>query len=692
MLLIHGCFFVFSFFSSGWGAAGSGTGGSHDQTNDSHVIVPHVNLVEWHYKGLEIYFDILLLLISICLFRTFYPKVPRLPDYVPQSITLIVVGVIFGAIKFSGKKNTFRNTVWQLTPTYFFKFLLPPAVLDSSYALYNRTFVDYLGSILIYAVLGTVLSFLLIGGIMFGLDVAGAMEPDIPEITINSYFLFASMIVAVDPVAVLEIFQETGVNLGLYHMVFGESLLNDAVTIVLYSIMKEFINSDFVSSVDVGNGFASFFTISLGGLGVGVAFGVVSSILTRFKSEFSTLLLILLAYLSYILGDCLGWSGLIAMVGCGLVQAAYAFNNISNDSRIALRQIVKQIAEVCESLIFFLIGISLFVSDLHWSSGFCLWGIAICVLARTVVVLLLSWLINIFRINDMSISFREQFILIYGGLRGAVCLSLALLVDEQKLGIQGLEVKRIIVTGTLFVILVTVGLLGMTMKPIVRLLHVKLYPGRNLSLFAISLDQVVDHALVGVEGVVGSKGRNRVRAFVTRIDDSFIRRLLQRDPVSHDEKIVKVHEKIALKLHYATICPKKSSLYLTDLAQPLVRQYLSASESSPGMFAKADGVQQSGWSLGGEMLPSRSQEDLDREVLQQTGGRRASISPTWKDQEDFEDTFFGMMRRKSVCIQLKEDEEGRKEHRKMDEAVQDDRNTWKFCSNQYPKKDYPSFN
>ncbi|BHF81935.1 hypothetical protein SprV_0802507000 [Sparganum proliferum] len=629
MLLIHGCFFVFSFFSSGWGAAGSGTGGSHDQTNDSHVIVPHVNLVEWHYKGLEIYFDILLLLISICLFRTFYPKVPRLPDYVPQSITLIVVGVIFGAIKFSGKKNTFRNTVWQLTPTYFFKFLLPPAVLDSSYALYNRTFVDYLGSILIYAVLGTVLSFLLIGGIMFGLDVAGAMEPDIPEITINSYFLFASMIVAVDPVAVLEIFQETGVNLGLYHMVFGESLLNDAVTIVLYSIMKEFINSDFVSSVDVGNGFASFFTISLGGLGVGVAFGVVSSILTRFKSEFSTLLLILLAYLSYILGDCLGWSGLIAMVGCGLVQAAYAFNNISNDSRIALRQIVKQIAE---------------------------------------------------------------FILIYGGLRGAVCLSLALLVDEQKLGIQGLEVKRIIVTGTLFVILVTVGLLGMTMKPIVRLLHVKLYPGRNLSLFAISLDQVVDHALVGVEGVVGSKGRNRVRAFVTRIDDSFIRRLLQRDPVSHDEKIVKVHEKIALKLHYATICPKKSSLYLTDLAQPLVRQYLSASESSPGMFAKADGVQQSGWSLGGEMLPSRSQEDLDREVLQQTGGRRASISPTWKDQEDFEDTFFGMMRRKSVCIQLKEDEEGRKEHRKMDEAVQDDRNTWKFCSNQYPKKDYPSFN
>ncbi|VDL99954.1 unnamed protein product [Schistocephalus solidus] len=690
-MLIRGFLFIFLPFASRFSVVASGTSGVDHAINDSHVIVPHVNLLEWHYHGLELYFDVLLLLISICLFRTFYPKLPHFPEYVPQSLTLIVIGVIFGAIRFSGRKNTFQNTVWQLTPTVFFKFLLPPAVLDSSYALYNRTFVNYLGSILIYAVLGTVLCFLFIGGSMFGLDVAGAMEPGKPEITINSYFLFASMIVAVDPVAVLEIFQETGVNLGLYHMVFGESLLNDAVTIVLYSIMKEFINSVSVSSEDVGKGFASFFTISLGGLGVGIAFGVVSSILTRFKSEFSTLLLILLAYLSYILGDCLGWSGLISMVGCGLVQAAYAFNNISNDSRVALRQIVKQIAEVCESLIFFLIGISLFISDLRWSSGFCLWGIVICVIVRALVVLLLSWLINFFRINDMSISFREQFILVYGSLRGAVCLSLALLVEEQKLGPQGSEVKRIILTGTLFVILFTVGLLGTTMKPIVRLLHVKLYPGRNLSLFAISLEQILDHTLVGVESVVGSKGRNRVRSFITRIDDSFIRPLLQRDPVSHDEKIVKVHEKIALKLHYATICPKKSSLYLADLAQPLVRQYLSAREYSPDMFAKSDGVQQSEWSLGDGMLLSRSQEELDRELLQRTGGRRVSISPKWKDQEDFEDTFLGMMRRKSVCLQLKEDEEGKKELRKKSEAIQDDENIQKFYSKKYPKKDYPGF-
>lgn len=212
---------------------------------------------------------------------------PKINKVLPESSLLIVVGVIIGLILYSSTKFH----VSPLTPNTFFFYMLPPIILDAGYFMPNRLFFDNLGTILLMAVIGTIFNVATIGefgknlvgrsfdkqnispistgGSLYFCGMAGIFG-DIQTPLLDT-FLFSSLISAVDPVAVLAVFEEIHVNEILYIVVFGESLLNDAVTVVLYHMFETYneMGLENIQVTDVVNGMLSFLCVALGGVFVG---------------------------------------------------------------------------------------------------------------------------------------------------------------------------------------------------------------------------------------------------------------------------------------------------------------------------------------------------------------------------------------------------------------------------------------
>ncbi|VEL07636.1 unnamed protein product [Protopolystoma xenopodis] len=508
-------------------------------------------LVAWRFKEFSIYVTVMLFLSIVIVLRIFFHRIPLLSTYLPESLILIAVGAVFGAIIRFTELEIRHPSTWQLSPKLFFEILLPPIVLKSAYELHNRVFCEFLGVIIIFAVVGTILNFLIIGPCMFLLQNIGAMGSPALGVDIKDCLLFSSLIIAVDPVAVIAIFQDIGVDLGLFYMVFGESLLNDAITVVLYQIMKVFVTKEEVAAPEIVIAFVSFFTVSLGGLCIGIVFGVLTCLITRFPSSMEVIVVIMMGYFSYIMGDTVGWSGIISMVGCGLVQASYAFHNLQPSSVMIVKRVTQILAELSETIIFLFLGVELYRDDLVWHSGFVLWSLVMSLLTRLLVTPLLTLLINLTR--ETPISWTEQLILVYGGVRGAVSFSLAMLIEASSLadGEQGARIRGVFITATLFVILFGLFINGVTLKPMIRLLKIRLQVEPDGSMFNQLNLEAIDYLQAGAEIIAGVCGqRSLARFWEHRVNERYLRRFLQRWPHVHARnRLVKAYQIELIRQH-----------------------------------------------------------------------------------------------------------------------------------------------
>uniref|UniRef100_A0A3P9DL43 Sodium/hydrogen exchanger n=1 Tax=Maylandia zebra TaxID=106582 RepID=A0A3P9DL43_9CICH len=475
---------------------------------------------------------------------------------IPESALLICFGFILGGMIWAADKvQTFR-----LTPTVFFFYLLPQVILDAGYHMPNKLFFTNLGGILVHAVIGTCWNAASLGLSLWGCQMGGAMG-DL-DIGLLQYLLFGSLMAAVDPVAVIAVFEQVHVNDVLFIMVFGESLLNDGVTVVLFNVFDAFVSlgGPKIDAAEIIKGIVSFFVVAFGGSLVGLVFGLLISLLTRCTKNIQIIepgFIFVLGYLSYLTAEMLSLSAILSIVFCGMCCQKYINANMDENSVQTVRYAMKAFANGSETIIFVFLGISAIDKVIWvWNTGFILLTLLFVLVYRFIGVFFLTWILNRYRL--VPLEFVDQVIMSYGGLRGAVAYGLAVMLDENKI-----KEKNLMVCTTLIVVYFTVILQGITMKPLVMWLKVKRAAVTEVSLLEKLTNKMFNHTLVAIEDISGQIGHNYMRSKWKYFEENWMSWILMKPSArKKQDQVFDVFHQLNLKdaMEYVTEGERRGSL------------------------------------------------------------------------------------------------------------------------------------
>lgn len=194
----------------------------------------------------------------------------------------------------------------------FFNLLLPPIILSSGYELHQANFFRNIGTILTFAFAGTFLSAVVIGMILY---VYGLIPGTLTLSFVDAISVGATLS-ATDPVTIIAIFNTYKVDPKLYTIIFGESILNDAVAIVIFETAQRYNKgeSEGYGIVSFFEGIGIFLVTFFVSLAIGVIIGVGTALLLKFTyvrrfPKIESCLVILIAYATYFFSHGLHQSG-----------------------------------------------------------------------------------------------------------------------------------------------------------------------------------------------------------------------------------------------------------------------------------------------------------------------------------------------------------------------------------------------
>jgi monovalent cation:H+ antiporter, CPA1 family len=361
----------------------------------------------------------------------------------PYTVGLVLTGI--------GLAVAGLETGAMLTHDFIFEVILPPLLFEAALSIRWRELRRDLLPVIVLSTLGVVISAVAVAaGMVRFLAWPAAPADDVGVLSAST-----------DPLAVLALFRETGIKGRLGLLVESESLFNDGVAAVLFALVltwAQATDGSQLTTVTVGRTLA---LMTGGGILVGIACGAAAIALAGRTSDHlvEATLTAVAAYGSFLLAETFQFSGVLATVAAGLLMGnlgvlreAENRNFFSADGRSFVIGLWEFAAFIANSLIFLLIGLRVAAMPLTGVGARALFlaiGLVLAGRALTVYPVCLF-----FRLSTWAIPLREQHVLWWGGLRGALALALALalppsfpLYNEILITAFGVVVFAVVVQG-----------------------------------------------------------------------------------------------------------------------------------------------------------------------------------------------------------------------------------------------------
>ncbi|MBM9515256.1 cation:proton antiporter [Desulfogranum marinum] len=383
----------------------------------------------------------------------------------PYTVALLVLGLSLGLAERSGVfPENFEllghalQLVVRIDPHLIMFLFLPTLIFESAFAMEVHLFRRAFLQIAILATPGLLVSILLtaiLAKLFFPWNWSWPAA-----------LLFGSLISATDPVAVVALLKELSSRKRLETLLEGESLMNDGTAIVFFALFYHLILDGTPQETSWGLfsfvGWQFLWGVSIGLL-VGLAFGTLAMVLIGkvFKDAMVEITIsVAVAYLAFLVAETIFHvSGVMAVVALALLLAGVGKTRISPEISEFLHHFWEMMAYIANTIIFLLVGLIIALrvkldSPESWKALFILFAGILLIRAFSI-----SLFLPILKHIGIGINFKKAVVLSWGGLRGAVALTLALTVAQDQrmpteLGEQilfltaGIVVLTLLVNGT----------------------------------------------------------------------------------------------------------------------------------------------------------------------------------------------------------------------------------------------------
>ncbi|KAJ9562721.1 hypothetical protein OSB04_007881 [Centaurea solstitialis] len=446
--------------------------------------------------------------------------------WINESITAIIIGCIVGTIILCISKWRSSHLL-RFNEELFFIYLLPPIIFNAGFQVKKKQFFQNFFPIMLFGVAGVFISTSIVAAGCWwlfpkfglnGLTISEYLSMMVFQIlrlfllsnatksavTITSWDSILTAITALRDffIGIGTIFSSTDTVCTLqrsklqvlhqdetpllYSLVFGEGVVNDATSVVLFNAVRK-INGDTFRGKAVLHILLDFLYLFSTSTLLGVTAGLVTSYILRglgfgrHSSVREISLMILIAYLSYMLAELFELSGILTVFFTGVLMSHYAWHNVTESSRITTRHTFAAMSFIAETFIFLYVGMDALDYE-KWKLNLLSFWKSIGVYGTVMFLILLGRAAFVFPLSIMSnymhkggegsskITVNHQVVIWWAGLmRGAVSVALAFKQFTHS-GVTLDPTNATMITTTIVIVLFSTIVFGFLTKPLISCL------------------------------------------------------------------------------------------------------------------------------------------------------------------------------------------------------------------------------